>query len=131
MRAPTVAPGGRAGRVTRVGGPCHAAAMADHDHTHPASRPARVGAVDEYVALQRAAMDRLVRHGLDAAAATVHLRAEARRLAAERGLDRAEAAAAVDPFVAATEAAIVEVHDDLRRLTRHVLHLARARLGLA
>lgn len=90
----------------------------------------RVGAVDEYTALQRAAMDRLVQHGLEAAAATVRLRADARRLAADHGLDDEEASLAVEPFVSATEAAIVQVHDDFRHLTSHVLRMARSRLGL-
>lgn len=46
--------------------------MTDRTHTRLAPRRtgARVGAVDEYTALQRAAMDRLVQHGIDAASAT-------------------------------------------------------------
>lgn len=96
-----------------------------------ARRPGvRVGAVDEYAALHRAAIERLVQHGLEAAAATVRLRAEARRLADDHGIDDAEATVAVEPFVHATELAIAEVHDDFRELTRHVLRMARCRLGL-
>ena len=106
--------------------------MTDRTHTRLAPRRtgARVGAVDEYTALQRAAMDRLVQHGIDAASATIRLRSEARRLAAERGLDHREASITVVPFVEATEQAIAELHDELRLLTHHVLRLARARLGL-
>jgi hypothetical protein len=91
---------------------------------------ARVGAVDEYTALQRAAMDRLVQCGLEAAAATVRIRAEARRLADDGGLDDHEVGMAVAPFVDATEAAIADVHDEFRQLTAHVLRMARYRLGL-
>jgi hypothetical protein len=91
---------------------------------------ARVGAVDEYTALQRAALDRVVHHGLDAAAAAVRLRAEAERLVVGAPLDTSEAAAIVAPFVDATEAAIAELNDEFRHLTAHVLRMARYRLGL-
>ena len=62
----------------------------------PTRRPgARVGAVDEYTALQRAALDRVVHHGLDAAAAALRLRTEADRLVVDAPLDPPEAAAVV------------------------------------
>jgi hypothetical protein len=116
----------------------------------PRRSSGRVGAVEEYAALHRAALDGLVRHGLEAAAATVRLRAEADRLAAVRteGIDGDDLGAgvhpgggtgngdgggrgtAVVPFVAETEAAIAEVHDEYRQLTVHVLRMARYRLGL-
>lgn len=91
---------------------------------------ARVGAVEEYIALHRAALDRLVQHGLEAAAATVRLRTEARNLAPPGGPDEHDVAAVVAPVVAATEAAIAEVHEELHRLTAHVLRMTRYRLGL-
>lgn len=90
----------------------------------------RVGAVDEYAALHRAALDRLVHNGIDAAAATVRLRAEAERLVAASGLDPADARALAAPYVAATEAAIGDLQAEFRLLTSHVLRLARSRLGL-
>jgi hypothetical protein len=90
--------------------------------------PARVGAVDEYTALQRAALDRVVHHGLESAAAALRLRAEAERLSAEAG--GADAAAVVAPYVDATEAAIAELNAEFRLLTGHVLRMARYRLGL-
>jgi hypothetical protein len=86
----------------------------------------RGGAVDEYTALHRAAIDGLVRHGLEAAAATLRLRAEAQRLELADGIT----AGSVIPLVAETEAAIAEVHDEYRQLTVHVLRMARNRLGL-
>jgi predicted phage gp36 major capsid-like protein len=85
----------------------------------------RGGAVDEYSALHRAAIDGLIRHGLEAAAATLRLRAEAQRLELADGT-----AGSVVPLVAETEAAITEVHDEYRQLTVHVLRMARNRLGL-
>lgn len=88
------------------------------------------GAVDEYTALQGAAMDRLVRCGLEATAARVRLRAEARRLAGEYGLDDDEIGRVVAPLLEATEAALAEVHDEFCRLTLHVLRMGRYRLGL-
>ena len=92
-------------------------------------RPAlRVGAVDEYTALQRAALDRVVLHGLEAASAALRLRAEADRLVA--GADDPGAAAVVAAYVDATEAAIAELNDEFRQLTGHVLRMARYRLGL-
>ena len=91
---------------------------------------ARVGAVDEYTALQRAAIDRVVLHGLDAAAAALRLRAEAERLVVGGPFDALEAAAVVAPYVDATEAAITELNDEFRQLTAHVLRMARYRLGL-
>jgi hypothetical protein len=116
----------------------------------PRRSSGRVGAVEEYAALHRAALDGLVRHGLEAAAATVRLRAEAGRLAAVRSEgsnaddlgagvhpgggtgngDGGGRGTAVVPFVAETEAAIAEVHDEYRQLTVHVLRMARYRLGL-
>lgn len=101
-----------------------------HTRLAPRRTGARVGAVDEYSALQRAAMDRLVQSGLEAAAATVRVRAEARRLADDGGLDDHEVGTAVAPFVDVTEAAIADVHDEFRQLTVHVLRMARYRLGL-
>ncbi len=101
-----------------------------HIRLAPRRTGARVGAVDEYTALQRAAMDRLVQSGLEAAAATVRVRTEARRLADDGSLDDHEVGTAIAPFVAATEAAIAEVHDEFRQLTAHVLRMARYRLGL-
>jgi hypothetical protein len=88
------------------------------------------GAVDEYTALQGAAMDRLVRCGLEATAARVRLRDEVRRLAEERGLDDDEIGRVVAPLLEATEAALAEVHDEFCRLTLHVLRMGRYRLGL-
>lgn len=90
----------------------------------------RVGAVDEYAALQRAAIDRMVHHGLEAAAAALSLRAGSRRLIAESGLGPDEAAALVTPYVEATEAAIAGLTADLHLMTAHVLRMARSRLGL-
>jgi hypothetical protein len=90
----------------------------------------RVGAVDEYAALHRAALERLVHIGIDAAAASIRLRDEAGRLTAGSGLDAAEAEAIVAPYVDATQAAIADLEDDFRMLTAHVLRLARYRLGL-
>ena len=89
-----------------------------------------VGAVDEYSALQRAAIDRMVHHGLEAAGAVVRLRAGSQRLVADAGLDPIEAAGLVTPYVEATEAAIAELTTELHLMTVHVLRLARARLGL-
>lgn len=133
MQASTVAPMPRGPALSpRSGGAGTVPAMTDRTHNRLAPRRtgARVGAVDEYTALQRAAMDRLVQHGIDAASATIRLRAEAHRLAVERGLDHREVSVAVVPFVEATEQAIAELHDELRLLTQHVLRLARSRLGL-
>jgi hypothetical protein len=95
----------------------------------PRRTAARVGAVEEYSALHRAALEGLVQHGLEAAAATVRLRSEARRLTAGITGDGATGVALV-PFVAETEAAIAEVHHQYRELTVHVLRMARYRLGL-
>jgi hypothetical protein len=91
---------------------------------------ARVGAVDEYTALQRAALDRVVLHGLDAAAAALRLRTEAERIVVGAPCGAPEAAAVVAPYVDATEAAIAELNDEFRLLTAHVLRMARYRLGL-
>ena len=68
--------------------------------------------------MQRAALDRVVHHGLDAAAAA-RLRTEAERLVVGAPLDAPEAAAVVALFVDATEAAIAELHDEFRQLTAH------------
>ena len=114
------------------GGECwHRRAMATETRARLAHRRpgARVRAVDEYTALQRAALDRVVHHGLDAAAAALRLRTEA----APRGRGAArplEAVTVVAPFVDATEAAIAELNDEFRQLTAHVLRMARYRLGL-
>jgi hypothetical protein len=91
---------------------------------------ARVGAVDEYTALQVAAMDRIVHCGLEVSAATARLRAGARSLAADRGLDDDEFRAAVAPVVAAAELALADIHDEYHRLTLQVLRMGRHRLGL-
>lgn len=90
----------------------------------------RVGAVDEYAALQRAAIDRMVHHGLEAAGAALRLHAGSEHLVAESGLPRDEASVLVRPFVEATEAAIAELTAELHHMTAHVLRMARARLGL-
>ncbi len=101
-------------------------------HTRLATRRigARVGAVDEYTALQLAAMDRLVHCGLEVTAATARLRAGARKLADDLGLDDDEVRDAVAPVVAATELALNDVHDEFHRLTLQVLRMGRYRLGL-
>ncbi len=91
---------------------------------------ARVGAVDEYTALQLAAIDRLVRCGIEVVAAGGRLRADARRLADDLGLDDDEFQAAVAPVVAAAEAALRDVQDEFHRLTTQVLRMGRYRLGL-
>lgn len=115
--------------VTRAGGCWQGAAMTTETRTRLVPRPpARVGAVDEYTALQRAALDRVVHHGLDAAAAALRLRQEADRLVADAGGDAA--AAVVAPYVAATDTAIAELNAEFRLLTEHVLRMARYRLGL-
>jgi len=90
----------------------------------------RVGAVDEYAALQMAAVDRLVHCGLEVSAATARLRAGARTLAADLGLDEDEVSAAVTPVLAATELALADIHDEFHRLTLQVLRMGRYRLGL-
>ena len=106
--------------------------MTTETRTRLAPRPAgaRGGAGAEYCALQGAAIDRMVHHGLQAAAAAVRLRAGSRRLVVEAGLDPAEAAALVAPYVDVTEAAIAELTAELHLMTGHVLRMARARLGL-
>ena len=91
---------------------------------------ARVGAVDEYAALQVAAVDRLVHCGLEVTAATARLRASARQLADDLGLDEGEVAQSVTPVIAATELALRDVHDEFNRLTLQVLRMGRYRLGL-
>ena len=97
----------------------------------PRRSGARVGAVDEYLALQRAAIERVVHHGLEASAAAVRLRAGSQRLIAEAGLTPAEAAVLVTPHVEATEAVIGELTTELHLMIVHMLRLARARLGLS
>jgi hypothetical protein len=96
----------------------------------PRRRGGRVGAVDEYTALQHVALDRVVHQGLDAAAAALRLRAEADRLVTEAAVGGCDAAAVVARYVDATEAAIRELDDEFRQLTVHVLRMARYRLGL-
>lgn len=91
---------------------------------------AKVGAVDEYAALQLAAVDRLVHTGLEVSAATARLRASAVQLADELGLDDDETAAAVSAVIAATERALADVQDEFHRLTLQVLRMGRYRLGL-
>ena len=107
--------------------------MATETRTRLAHRRpgARVGAVDEYTALQRAALDRVVHHGLEAAAAAAPPagRGRAPRRWGRRSTP-SEAAAVVAPFVDATEAAIAELNAEFRQLTAHVLRMARYRLGL-
>jgi hypothetical protein len=89
------------------------------------------GAIDEYLALQGAAIGRLVGCGVDASAAALHMRAEARRLVLDSGLDPAEARLVIEPIMATAETAIGEVQDELRRVVLHSLRLGRNRLGLA
>lgn len=91
---------------------------------------ARVGAVDEYTALQMAAVERIVHCGLEVSAATARLRAGARSLAADRGLDDEDVRVAVAPVVAAAELALADIHDEFHRLTLQVLRMGRYRLGL-
>lgn len=91
---------------------------------------ARVGAVDEYAALQMAAVDRLVRCSLDLSTATIRLRAGADALAEERGLDEAEVRESITPVVVAAEAVLREVQEEFNRLTLQVLRMGRYRLGL-
>jgi hypothetical protein len=66
--------------------------------THPTTQLARrrmglertgvgAGAVDEYLALQAAVIDRLVGYGVEACAAALRMRAEAHGLVRESGLD--------------------------------------------
>jgi hypothetical protein len=90
-----------------------------------------VGAVDEYVALQVAAVDRIVGCGVEASAAALRMRGEAHRLVRESGLDPIEARRVVEPIMATAETAIGEVQDELRRVVLHSLRLGRNRLGLA
>ena len=90
-----------------------------------------VGAVDEYLALQVAAVDRIVRCGIDATEGALRMRAEAHRLARESDLDEGEALAAIEPILETVETAIGEMQDELRRLLLHSLRLGRNRLGLA
>jgi hypothetical protein len=89
------------------------------------------GAVDEYLALQGAAVRRLVGCGVEAGAAVLHMRAEADRLVLDSGLDPDEARLAIEPIMATAEAAIEEAQDELRRVVLHSLRLGRNRLGLA
>ena len=102
------------------------------DHIGPGMAPATAGgAVDEYLALQGAAIERLVGCGVEASAAALHMRAEAHRLVVDSGLDPAEARLVVEPIMATAETAIGEVQDELRRVVLHSLRLGRNRLGLA
>ena len=89
------------------------------------------GAVDEYLALQAAAIERLVECGVEASAVALHMRAEAHRLVLDSGLDQAEAHLAIEPIMATAQTAIGEVQDELRRVVLHSLRLGRNRLGLA
>jgi hypothetical protein len=97
-------------------------------HTRLPTR--RIGAVDEYTALQMAAMDRIVHCGLEVSAATLRLRAGARSLAVDLGLDDDEVRAVVAPVVASAELALADIHDEFHRLTLQVLRMGRYRLGL-
>lgn len=90
-----------------------------------------VGAVDEYLALQVAAIDRIVGCGVEASAAALRLREEAHRLVRESRLDQTEARLVVEPIMATAETAIGDVQDELRRVVQHSLRLGRNRLGLA
>jgi hypothetical protein len=92
---------------------------------------AALGAVDEYLALQGAAVRRLVGCGVEASAAALHMRAEAHRLVLDSGLDSDEALLVIEPIMATAETAIGEVQDELRRVVLHSLRLGRNRLGLA
>ena len=89
------------------------------------------GAVDEYLALQGAAVGRLVGAGVEVSAAALRMRAEAQRMILDSGLDPIEARTAIEPTMATAEAAIGEVQDELRRVVLHSLRLGRNRLGLA
>ena len=89
------------------------------------------GAVDEYLALQGAAVRRLVGCGVEAGAAVLHMRAEADRLVLDSGLDPDEARLVIEPIMATAETAIGEVQEELRRVVLHSLRLGRNRLGLA
>jgi hypothetical protein len=89
------------------------------------------GAVDEYLALQGAAVGRLVGCGVEASAAALRMRAEAHRLVRDSGLDPVEARMVIEPIMATAETAIGEVQDELRRVVLHSLRLGRNRLGLA
>ena len=89
------------------------------------------GAVDEYLALQGAAIARLVGCGVEAAAAALRMRAEAHRVVRDSRLDPIEARQAIKPIMANAETAIGEVQDELRRVVLHSLRLGRNRLGLA
>jgi hypothetical protein len=91
---------------------------------------ARVGAVDEYTALQMAAIDRLVHCGLEVSAAIARLHAGARALATDLGLDEDEVREVVAPVVAAAQSGLTDVQDEFHRLTLHVLRMGRYRLGL-
>jgi hypothetical protein len=89
------------------------------------------GPVDNYLALQVAAIDRLVGYGLDACAAALRLRSGAHGLVRESGLDSIEARPAIEPILVSVETAIAEVQDELRRVVLHSLRLGRNRFGLA
>jgi hypothetical protein len=58
------------------------------------------GAVDEYLALQGAAVSRLVGCGVEASAAALRMRAEAHRLARDSGLDPDEARQVIEQIMA-------------------------------
>jgi hypothetical protein len=111
--------------------------MASDLHTRLATRRidadagSSVGAVDEYLALQVAAVDRIVHCGVEASAAALRMRAEVYRLARESELDDGEALVVIAPILETVETAIGEVQDELRRLVLHSLRLGRNRLGLA
>ncbi|MGH9217057.1 MAG: hypothetical protein ACRDZS_12425 [Acidimicrobiales bacterium] len=89
------------------------------------------GAVDEYLRLQIAAVDRIIGCGAEASAAALRMRAEAKRLIRDSGLDPIEAWLVIDPIMSTAETAIGEVQDELRRVVLHSLRLGRNRLGLA
>ncbi|HEY6696692.1 MAG TPA: hypothetical protein VIZ67_00590 [Acidimicrobiales bacterium] len=116
--------------------------MAREPHTQLATRRIGVdrigagaapgaGAVDDYIALQGAAVGRLIGCGVEVSAAALQLRADVHRLVCDSGLDPAEARMAIEPIVATVETAIGEVQEELRRVVLHSLRLGRNRLGLA
>jgi hypothetical protein len=102
----------------------------DVDRTGTGSVNPPTGGVDEYLALQTAAVDRLARCGVETSAAALRLRAEAHRLVRESGLDLVEGRMVVEPIIDSAASALGEVQDELRRVVLHALRLGRNRLGL-
>jgi hypothetical protein len=95
--------------------------MARDPHTQIARRRVAVerarieGPIDNYLALQISAIDRLVGYGLDACGAVLRLRSGAHGLVRESRLDPIEARPAIEPILDTVETAIAEVQDELRR----------------